>query len=521
MNIQNNPYLKNYFTDSHTNNSNQINNQVTNYSNNQTHNQVTNHSNNQTHNQVTNHSNNQTHNQLTNHTQTRITKYIPEYNDTKEKAAFVSNNQSYSTNWNILDSVLFYSDKSFEFRPKVIILEIDNCLIKYISKNDLYDTFNTNKLEIYAHDFMQRLTKETVDTSIIVISNQINRSKYNIDSIKKKFEHAKKILNKPLLGLFALDKNKFMKPHTGLYLLLQGYYKKYGFNITDTRVISNEGGIIENVVKKGDNIQKVIYSDVDRAFANNIDAVYYTIDEYMTPRKKTPFKWNSEIISPETRDVLYQEIMKLNTSIKEICAETKATNIIMKKPSQNHIAKYSNQLDNAIINIFTILQEMRNTSEIFIIFILGPPRSGKTRFTRQLIRYWRNSKFGDKNAIECIQPKAANKKQIKLFEMLIKDRISIVIDGSCHTEALRKPFLDKSNDIPVLFIEINTGIELAKLFNHVCVEEAKDHMTRLYDEGEYLSYRGTYEAPKVDVNMRHIYYFPDIELKPSVMNYRY
>ena len=397
--------------------------------------------------------------------------------------------QKYSDYWKSLGCVLIYSRPDFQFKSHVIITELEDCLVKPLSKGKMYNTQNKFDFEVYDKDFISRLKKESQDKSIVVLSNQTNTSKLNKDMIKRKLEFVADVLQIPILCMFALKPNKFMKPHTGLWKLLKVFYAQKGTgNIHHAVVISNEGGlIIEKKTKQGIK-QFVGFSDVDRAFASNAGIEYLSIGEYLG-YESNPFQWDHHIIPPDVRDK-YVSI----------------------------VAKIKNQ------NLFKILSEIKGV-DTYLIFVMGAPRSGKTRFAKKVVNAWRKSSFGEKNAvIRMGRDIYSRAKRIRHFKKEIDNQISVIIDGECFTNEFREPFMEHikhKTTIGVLCVEVTVGMAMAKVFNHACVEQADDEKVYLYKRARYAEYGGAKEYPITNDKVKFMTYAPKIEQTKEVMNYRY
>jgi len=397
--------------------------------------------------------------------------------------------QSYSDNWKNLGTILTFQNKNFQFKSSIIITELDQCLVKPLSQAKLYNTMNPYELEIYEEEFIKKLQVASTDHSIVILSNQINTNKLNIDMIKKKVEMIADVLDIPLIGFFALRPNCFMKPHTGMWKLVNAYYKKYGSAcIQKAVVISNQGGMIwEKETKKG-TIRTVAFRDTDRAFATNAGIPFKSIDEYLDDCKPLDYAWDTRIIPPETRDLYVEQIRKRENA-----------------------------------NIFKTLGHFK-ACDTYVIMIMGAPRSGKTRLSNHIIKKWRSSPFGDMNAVERLgMDDYTNKRRFKKFTSLIQTRISVVLDGNCHSDSLRRPFLQflKDRNVPILVIEVNCGLQMAKVFNHVHVEESNDMNVTLYKKRDYDIYKSYRKAPATNDRLRYTLHTPAIEQRNTVMNFRY
>jgi DNA 3'-phosphatase len=411
-------------------------------------------------------------------------KYIDSSNITMEALE-----QDYSNNWKNLGTILLFQNKNFQFKSSVIICELDNCLVTHLSEAKIYNTMNDHSFTIYEEDLITKLQTASMDHSIIVLSNQINSNKLNIDMIKRKVEMITNVLNIPIIGLFALRANCFMKPHTGMWKLLNAYYTKYGSTCIQRAVlVSNEGGLILEKTIRKQLIRNAVFSDVDRAFAYNIGINYRSIDEYIDDCEPLDYKWSSRVIPPSTRELYVDQINK-----------------------------HTNE------NIFQKLNEFKNC-DTYLIMVMGAPRTGKTKLTKSIIKKWRESAFGEMNAIERLgMDEYTNKRRFKKFVKLINNRISVVLDGDCHSNDLRIPFIKHLDGkrIPILVIDVNCGLQMAKVFNHSHVEESKATNVYVYMNRVYNIYKSFHTIPTETTVLKYIRYTPHIEESSSVMKFRY
>ena len=392
--------------------------------------------------------------------------------------------KKYSNNWKIIGSIIVYQSKDFLFSPEVILTEFDDCIIKYMTNAKLYNTRNLYDIELYSDDLINKFKYEfSYGKSIIIISNQINQNKLNIDRIKRKLETVIDIINIPLLCFFITKPNHFMKPHTGIWRLLKSYYKKYNNSKIDNAiVVSNEGGLVQEVKCKNKISEIVVSSDVDRAFANNINCKFFTINEYLGSEIKSKFKWDTKIIPPDIRKLYINELSKI------------------KKP-----------------DIFKTLQSF-GERDYYIFMIMGAPRSGKTILSNKLVDKWCNSPYNVCNTINILSSNNYTyKKMLKEYKKMVDNRISVIIDGNCYNDILRQPFIDyiKNRNIPILCIEINCGLHMAKLFNHSCIEESNDENILLYNSSMYNIYNDNFNRPIETKNIKYLMYPSEIDEKKN------
>lgn len=384
----------------------------------------------------------------------------------------------YSIHWHVCDQALSYFDPKFQFHPEVIIVELDGCLIDHITSVSLY---KGKQITIYDEKFIKRLVQDSANKSIVILSNQISNKKLTPDVIKRKTEFILKYMNIPILCFFATKPNYLMKPHTGLYRLLVTYYRNKGHVIKKATVVSNQGGL---VVDRSDN-NIVAYNDIDRAFAYNNGITYVCIDEYLD-NCLVDYVWDTTIIPPETR-LLYIKQMSM----------------------------YKNP------DIFKILAKQKTNS--YVIMLYGAPRCGKTTLAKEIKKKWDASDFSIDNELVVLSDDLTKRTKYSRFIKCVKQRFSVLLDGEYHTDKLREPYLAylRKHKIPILIIEVQCGIEFAKVLNHVYVEEKKDLNIMLYRRNKYDIYKSTSCKPTTNHLVDWIQYVPYIQINDMITKFRY
>jgi hypothetical protein len=417
-------------------------------------------------------------------------RYIEILDDIKQiESSMQPNFKKINTDWKDLGTLLFYQKPGFQFCSDVIITDLEDCLINHITTGRLYNRRNQYEMTLFAKEFMEQLITDSDTKSIIIISNQISRKKLNIDAIKKKTEQFARITKLNFIGLFPLLPNCFMKPHTGCWRFLNAYFNQCGTaHIRNALVVSNEGGLIEKKTIDEKIITRSITSDIDRAFAWNIKCEFKTIDEYMNDIKPLPFAWDTYIITPDIRKIYI-----------------------------NKIKAHKNP------DIMEKLMEF-GIRDVYVIMIVGAPRCGKTKFAKSLIKKWRESPLEKTKTITRLGlDKYTPRKLFNVFKKSIDDRISIILDGVCNDEHSRKPFMNflYHKNIPVLFIEVNCGIEMAKVLNHAHLEMTSNTDEVLYGSNVYDLYKSNHSIPKESENLHYMLYVPQIEENECIMSMRY
>lgn len=390
----------------------------------------------------------------------------------------------HSSRWKMSDSVLMYIAPSYQFHNKVVIMEFENCLIKKIPPGTFYHAIDQKSIEPYNEEFIKTIKQESTDYGMVIISHAFGNGKLTIDSLKTKFENLVERYNFPLIALFALKPNKFSKPHTGMWKFLKVIYKQHDAVISKKCVISEYGGrIISQEKKNGTFKYRVDNTDMDRAFAANIGAPYYTVKEYLSDDLKEKFQWNRTCLPPEDRATILQKI-----------------------------EQYKNP------GIFETLFS-KGQYDTYIILIYGAPRAGKTTLANEIHKKWSESKFGETNVIKVLSDgEFTRKRRISEARKTLLKRISVIVDGTLHMREQRKPFFDLAEETKsrILCIEVNPSIGIANVLNHVAVELANDETTLLKDLKEYYLYK-----TKLERDDNAIVYCPAIKKIKEVMYFRY
>ncbi len=391
----------------------------------------------------------------------------------------------YSDNWKDLGSVLTYQSPTFQFKSHVVITDFEGCLIKKITNNKLYHSIDPKAIAPYNEEFLKQIKSESTNFSIVIISNITQAGKLVVDSLKYKLESFCSTYGIPLLALFAVKRNRLSKPHTGMWMFLSGYFKKFGdTTIQRSCVVSDFGGrLAEHETARGLIKIKPDVNDVDRAFAHNIGIPYHTIQEYLDPNKKEKFSWNTNCLSPEIREMYVKKL-----------EEYKNPNIFAK--------------------LFGLGQH-----DTYMIILYGAPRSGKTTLAKELLNKWRTSQYGKSHVVKRFGlDKYSKCKRITAVKKALQNRISVIVDGYAHSPELRAPFeeIAAANKTPILYVEVNPGLGMAHIFNHVAVETSMSEDIVLYDMKEYLFYKSKVTRPK-----NVVLYCPVIKKTKQVMEFRY
>jgi hypothetical protein len=486
----------------------------------------------------------------------------------------------YSSNWKKSDSVLLYHDRRFSHSPTIIILQLDDCLITsrpitYYNRKIIHGDELINQVpDIYEPELWNEVKQAAKKgASVVIMANCHGQQKQLLDNIKYKTEYVAQLLDIPIIAIYSLLPNRYMKPHTGMFKFLQMLYKRADHDIRHVTVVSQDGGLISK--------DRLISSDTDRAFAHNINellcktngtsiaalieeqiaakqrCVFMTVDEYIGG-EKNKFAWDNTIIRPELRGSVITELEKFSHGSRCILDYVRQS-----MAGNNPMIADANQCTAAAKKLAGI----ESRADCWVIAIYGAPRSGKTDTAIQLMKQWEASDIGKHHALEYFEASTGAAFWNRIYELL-KRGISVIIDGIQPTNIARRPIIsyitaadagqavhkkdirDRSvtqrqrfkqdygqhymehkkkasiirprDDVAAIFVDVNCSLHMAQLFNHVAVECATNESVRLVRRDEYAYYRAAYEPMTVmHPRIMYVQHVPRIRQTPELMNYRY
>lgn len=257
--------------------------------------------------------------------------------------------------WNTTENLIYHIPKVFKYNSSIAIFNFIDTLIKitkssikftYINvPNILYD-IHTKKASIIIYQSFSHKNIEHIKHVYNEFLNKLKKSllyNYNI-KINEDI---------PIIVFFSINDNKFKKPFTGVWKMIQLLYRKQNKQIELLKciMIGNLAGRLNYNKNKKD------ASASDRAFAHNINISFTTPDNFFDQKNKYKYKWEWD------RNILSNNEKKYITKNKKNVPD---------------IFNYINNMTN--INI--------NTHRCFIIIITGLPFSGKTTLCSQLIEKW-------------------------------------------------------------------------------------------------------------------------------------
>lgn len=355
--------------------------------------------------------------------------------------------------WKCTDTVIYYIPTGFKFLPTVAGFSFINTLIK---KPDLsYGKLNTpdtmQKPELMYHNIVDKIKMlDNNGASIIVCDSYYSA---DIDEIKLAFEAFQEMVECPVLAFFSTQKNKYSKPFTNIWKLVELFYYKQNkiINKNTSMYIGNLAGRMRY------NRKKLDYNCIDRAFAHNISLQFATPELFFIDDKKTVlWEWSSSILNKDNKDVYMNNITKIT-----------------------------------VPNIENELNKLPN-SKSYTVIVTGAMSCGKTTLAYKIKRKW--DMDYNKGIIENISENKYDIDQlITQMDVVLKRHNSVLIDITCYNiniiEIIRTSMENKA---PILIVEIKTTKQMAKLLDFMKIQTALTtnvYPTHIYKwKAYYLQY---------------------------------
>jgi DNA 3'-phosphatase len=342
------------------------------------------------------------------------------------------------------NKLLYFISKNFSYRPNVAIFSLCNTLIKNsIGKN------NIKFMEI--NDIIPTLKQIDSCGSIVIIENGSGISRENLKLITKKFFDLIDNENNsiPFIIMFPLKNNKFQKPYTHIFNRLQHLYA------ANEKIIINEASIVVGNAAGRIRVNSIAgdKSDHDRAFASNIDIMFKTASQFFNnntiPRQ---WKWSYDI----------NKILTAQKSLidKKLLVEPRFEDIFF------------------------------GITEKFIVFIAGPPTSGKTLLGNRITSYFKSIEVGtttyDSNKYTVDQMLLSFKESIYMGE-------NIIIIDTFESNQKRNYYLSVINNYKIFYIEIDIKRDLCEFLNVFRLQISKNIFEK-YPKYIYNNYYTHYRS---------------------------
>ena len=302
--------------------------------------------------------------------------------------------------WKHVDTVTYYISDDFKFSPSIAIFSFIGTIVK---KVDLA----TAQPKYTFPEAILKEKMESIGAASIIVYDSFNTT--NLTSIKTAFEQFQKLIGCPMIAFFSTARNKYSKPFTGVWKLIELLYKKHEktINKPSSLIIGNRAGrvTIKQIKKDRD--------CTDRAFANNISISFVTPEKFfLNDNKLSLWAWDT-ILNKKAREKLVAD----NKSVPIILDEIK----------------------------------LLPKSDKYTIIITGPPSCGKTTLAKKIKRKW----DAENGIIEIVGETDINKAPSVIIET---QNLTNIIKASMEKLA------------PILIIEIQCDEYISQLIDFMKVQ---------------------------------------------------
>jgi hypothetical protein len=259
------------------------------------------------------------------------------------------------------------------------------------------------------------------------------------------------------LAFFSTAKNRYSKPFTNIWQLIELFYKQKNKPLTKKTsvIIGHNAG---RLTSKG---RKLDRSCVDRAFAHNIGITFATPEAFFLDSKKYTFwEWCPRVLSDSNKQALSKSVYRPPVIYEELSKLPRASQ--------------------------------------YTIIITGVVSCGKSTLAAKTKRKW-DSDYNS-GVIERISENSNNISQIiEKADMLLKNKQSVLIDMACENINITQVIkTSMENKTPILVIEIKTSRRIAQLLDFMKVQMTRDSSIILQSPYAWKAYYKQYTRPSYD-----------------------
>lgn len=187
--------------------------------------------------------------------------------------------------WKIEDTSVYYIPNDFQFCPNVAIFNFYETLIY------TYNMKHKNMKLKYKNVCDKLLDLYNQHVSIIVYQSSDN---HNIEPIFNKFItyiFEKTGVKIPIMAFFTTLRNRYSKPFTGMWELINDIYAKKNskIDVEKSVVIGHKSGEVPTSINRS----RMKYMCVDRAFAHNINMAFVRPETFfLNSHMPVSWRWN-------------------------------------------------------------------------------------------------------------------------------------------------------------------------------------------------------------------------------------
>jgi bifunctional polynucleotide phosphatase/kinase len=353
--------------------------------------------------------------------------------------------------WKEVDSVIYYIPTDFKFSPSLAIFNFDKTLVVIKNKYD--------KMKLtYWNENVKPKLKEITDKGASIMLYQCFFNN-DLDHIKDLFDQLIKDLEIPIVAFFSTIPNKYSKPFTNMWKLIELFYLKQQktINKATSIFVGNKAGRLSISSKKA-----LDYSCIDRAFASNVGITFFTPERFFL-KSTTPNIWQFSklIISQENRKKYVDNIQQSTTPV--------------------------------IIDEINSLPKSNN----YTIIVTGTPSCGKTTLAKKIKRKWDvDYKIGDVVHISENSHDTLDTFYEFIQTQLSEKKTSVIIDMNCFISNITKIVkISMINQMPILILEIKTNQEIAKLLDFIKIQKSSNYKDQIHNIHFWRTYYKQYNEP--------------------------
>lgn len=394
------------------------------------------------------------------------------------------------------NKLLYFISNNFTYRQNIALLSFNHTLIEdKVSKEKI------PFMQLYNETVVQFLEQMNEHGSIIIVENMIKMSietlKLSIGKFFTLLENEKRCIS--FMILFPLENNKFKKPYTHIFKKIQELYlsKNPHLNNLENCIDLDKSIIIgNNAGRLSTSIFKCDESDCDRAFANNINIKNFRTPSQIFLHDSTirQWQWKSKIV------------------IEDILLKQKS----LIEPSFNNIL-YGNSQNNA-------------QHKTFIIFIAGPPTSGKSILGNRVKMHLQDdNRNGKPTEILNINNFNTHIQMIDIFlKKITENLVNVIVIDTLESDKKRNLYFSAIESIninlqkSIKYIEMGTDRQICEFLNIFRLQITKSaNNLVLYNKYVYTNYYAHYTTPvfkKIDIKYTK---YPMILRRRDALFYHY
>lgn len=242
------------------------------------------------------------------------------------------------------NKLLYFISTNFTYCPNIVLMSFAHTLIKDEIKKE-----KIPMMELYNENILSFLKQINENGSLIIVENVYKISQ---DALKHSIAKFFKLINNeenriPFMIIFSLKNNKYKKPYTHLFSKIQTIYTLHNtetnIDLSKSLMIGNNAGRLKT------NLYPMDISDYDRAFAMNIGLKNFVTPNQIFTKDLTQRQWR----------------WRMNFNINSLLENQKTMNEIP----------------------FSAIFNDRDANTKIIVFITGPPTSGKTLLGVRINRF--------------------------------------------------------------------------------------------------------------------------------------